>query len=1512
MTSQTVIWTALPNGVTAAGRLRLSVFVSPRLQTDEAQPTLSLFPDFHQTPPDALDWPAHVQSGLVTFRIEVFDSVAEPDDPDTRILEAKATIVAGPLDRALWHALFDAATPVTSHEFKDVSGVVSTNPVSQLHGYVKDRYLRIQDEFKLELPGRVDRSQHLPELHDFFASAPPDSPSPGGGTSPAPSHLEMFRVDRETELSSRISELVATVKTQLDDEIRAAPDAAPRLKALIPGADQVANHFAQLMLFHQPSSRSGPTQPHDVDRLDEFHTRLTALNEYPEILRRLGLVIDLELDDGLKLLDRNATGLRSLRVVPTWTPHLAQTINYSPKTAFAPNAGHFFPASRFTGSALAEMENGMLRLGGGRFELVQVDVDGAALKLAEQARADVRVLAHADDILSPTDDSGIPTLRTAGVSIARRDTTAGLSALNARLGAQRRHNQRLAARDQQPQGSPTTLFAEDVTRGYRVDVFDAERRTWQSLHQRAGIYPLVAGDNEIEDEGCLQLGLTRDGDSDTFKTHHSLCRWDGWSLSVPRPGSRVENAPPPSPTREPPAGPPPPVPAVARVLEATFKARSLPRLRIGRAYQFRARVVNLAGGGLTKDEADQLLKDDPEIGAVAVIPSNQEFVYGRFEPVSAPVVVLKEPLKAAESPELLVLRSGDGAAERHIAPPKTFQQMAETLGRLDAEFGTPKSYNISRREKGSFNDNTIVDLDRTDPIVTLTPQDLEALDPQTMKRAGLRVLSGAPGFVTVRSSNPSRVAMYTIHPEAHLEVPYLPDPLARGAAFRGLPGVATATVATVRDTRLVFEPLSLPADLVAGLGSVTMIDFGPDRDWPDLRPFRLRLEEGEGPPDWNELNRVLTVQLPKGEAAKVRLSSFVVEQDLSEKKLGMWNWVVESRQQDPNKEAQLAPLAKLASLGALWLLTPFHDLKLVHAVQRPVRAPVITSLTAQRIPSAKTPSPTNALLSGVVQVHGQSTIKLDLMASWKEPEDRPDTRKPPRIDAGEMPAFHAHVFEVPVNLPGDDMAFGILATYDATHDVVQFPPRVDPVAAPGRRVRRLRPRPRTGPGPVPIHTDEDGGPDIPEPDQTGPIPVPVHEFGDTRHRQVEYQFVGTTRFSEFFPDAAGGDATNLSLAGPAVAVSIPSSARPPAPKVLYVVPTFRWIKPDPSAGSPRVRRRFGGGLRVYLERPWFASGEGELLGVVLARSSDFPPSDGLAPLTTQWGHDPVWGTAPPTLPPDRQAFRTAESRHGGSGLTLDRVELSADTTVDVVGYPVQYDVGRDLYFSDIEIDPKLSYCPFVRLALVRFQPSSISGAELSHVVLADFAQLVPDRTVTLTANAADPNRMTIKIDGVSYDSNNGPFPADDISAVKSFMEEHQMPVPSALGNFGPVIRLSVQERMSGTLDDMGWGTPRQPVQIDPEGTEVTLPIPRAPGQFRLVIQEFERFHREGLATIPSPPDLDQLRTELEAAHKPPAIIEKDIKAVVAAYALKLKSPGIQDSIRNWAQERLVFADTIEL
>ena len=88
-------------------------------------------------------------------------------------------------------------------------------------------------------------------------------------------------------------------------------------------------------------------------------------------------------------------------------------------------------------------------------------------------------------------------------------------------------------------------------------------------------------------------------------------------------------------------------------------------------------------------------------------------------------------------------------------------------------------------------------------------------------------------------------------------------------------------------------------------------------------------------------------------------------------------------------------------------------------------------------------------------------------------------------------------------------------------------------------------------------------------------------------------------------------------------LSIPSTARPPAPDVRYLIPAWNWVTAT-SATSPSSSR-VGNVLRVYLGRPWFESGIGELLGVVVASP---PPGtvlpSGLQPFVSGFGSDPVF------------------------------------------------------------------------------------------------------------------------------------------------------------------------------------------------------------------------------------------------------------------------------------------------
>ena len=79
-----------------------------------------------------------------------------------------------------------------------------------------------------------------------------------------------------------------------------------------------------------------------------------------------------------------------------------------------------------------------------------------------------------------------------------------------------------------------------------------------------------------------------------------------------------------------------------------------------------------------------------------------------------------------------------------------------------------------------------------------------------------------------------------------------------------------------------------------------------------------------------------------------------------------------------------------------------------------------------------------------------------------------------------------------------------------------------------------------------------------EPETTVARVLGRHEFHDTKHRKVNYTAIATTRFREYFPAAITANPDNLTRKSLPQTLSILNSARPAAPKILYVIPTFGW------------------------------------------------------------------------------------------------------------------------------------------------------------------------------------------------------------------------------------------------------------------------------------------------------------------------------------------------------------------
>jgi hypothetical protein len=260
---------------------------------------------------------------------------------------------------------------------------------------------------------------------------------------------------------------------------------------------------------------------------------------------------------------------------------------------------------------------------------------------------------------------------------------------------------------------------------------------------------------------------------------------------------------------------------------------------------------------------------------------------------------------------------------------------------------------------------------------------------------------------------------------------------------------------------------------------------------------------------------------------------------------------------------------------------------------------------------------------------------------------------------------------------------------------------------------------------------------------------------------------------------------------------------------------------------------------VYLRAPWYSSGDGELLGVVIwpapGDGCSGPPSEQdpekieqLQRYSSQWGRDPIWRTGAVHRTPALTCFTRAATVENALSIEEDSHLMS------VAAHDVGFDDDRQLFYCDVEIDAGSSYFPFVRLALARYQPKSVQGAELSRVLLADFVQFAPDRLCWVAREPDDPRLLRVVVSGTGYQLNRS-FPCTS----------------------------TIEARLERFLTDLGW----VPVSLQPttltnvqavqtlaawEGS-MTLPSSGPEVRFRVVVEEWESFLAD-VPTVSLPPD----------------------------------------------------------
>ena len=284
MPSQSLLWTALPNGLTEDGTgLRVSVVLAPRLDPGGAPSRLSTFTDW-------LDWPATL--ARATFR---FDYGADPPVHvpyrDAGRSRTASTTAGGSAASNVWTKLFRKDLLVRGQPFVDHAGSdVLSFDAAALDLLVKDLYAALARTADGHLP-TIASVLDKPGWNGLVrAVAAVDAPRNAGRDGPRNTSHEFADY-----ASGRL------------------PSAANELPA---GIAKTARLLAAAQLFHTPPSRQvdvvkrartddpsitaswhehakGPLPlAQDFAKLVDFHQIVGAMSSYPVMLRRLGIVVD--------------------------------------------------------------------------------------------------------------------------------------------------------------------------------------------------------------------------------------------------------------------------------------------------------------------------------------------------------------------------------------------------------------------------------------------------------------------------------------------------------------------------------------------------------------------------------------------------------------------------------------------------------------------------------------------------------------------------------------------------------------------------------------------------------------------------------------------------------------------------------------------------------------------------------------------------------------------------------------------------------------------------------------------------------------------------------------------------------------------------------------------------------------------------------------------------------------------------------------------------------------------
>lgn len=1390
MPSQELQWMAVPYDVEEVNgkiKARVAVCVTPRLQdATTADRTLNDYPDF-------ADWPQKLANVGIALELDGIEIPA-----------GKLTSIDDQPDSNVWNSVFRPTTLVRPFEYKPFTNYkILSFPVKNIINTMDATYKSLLTAFDGEAPklfakapqfnadGQSTALKTLPPILAALSDVTPNSDTEG--------RLRFIKdgweKDGERIMRKRMRNEGLSLKNETRgierQEIKKLASPAAMMFQPVDVSTQLGG-LEMVELYHAARTFStddgeGPKRTRRSKRAKstrpkfDFHQVVGVLREFPVVMRRLGLIRHFEFD-----LPESANPSGKVRCKITWPGGSTTTQTLRPWTAYAlkssgdPQFWQFLPRpdndSEITGPLLC-LDNTT------HFDVVQVDVDSVAVKTLNYTRSIAGRYTKTIDTKDQNTDAEPPSIRGTGLQLIR--VNRGLKLAKMLVRSAQNWNRIVS-------NTEVTLYADDLLRGYRLDVYDETASAWQSLMRRNAKYsfPLATGDlkskgiHVLDEEGVLTMGATRPVESDDelsqqqLYAHETVAQWEGWSLVVPPIGQHIgtedELAPPGSKQS-------PPIDFEYQVeTDVAIVPGSLPRLRFGRKYRMRARTVDIAGNG---PKYDELNPND--------FTCTTELIrFLRWDPVVSPTLAMKAHPIEGESLELMVIRNYNADVddsvevatnetnERQVFPPLAAQQILERHGLFDKSpvgqmKGDNATYNVIAGKLGDLPSRWYTRNDAGD----LVPEAQNDTPPANEQKAKTAI-------------------RYPYVPGGPSETPYLTDPLARTLCLDNVPGVAGGQIMQVDLNGATMAAISHSKGVVTvAFGNDTSSPGTGSPSFDPVQSILIKLAEGEAAPDWNAGSRTLTIFLPKSEQAWIKFSSGLGA-DQAE---GDANLDLHGHKGTLSKSGLPGITISKAARGLNWLVSPSRTLHLMHATQKPLKKPnnkkgsVVErgfGYTRARIDLPDT------------YVHGRSTQKIDMFAEWDMWDD--NLNKP----APELLKQSAYFYEQHVE---------------------------------DRLVDKLSNN-------------------------------KVQEFGDTKYRAVTYVPLATTRFREHMPANIRTNKDDLNRKGSGKELDILSSKRPDSLKLRYVVPSYRWVEDEKTFDGTIVRStRKGGGLRLYMDRPWYSSGNGELVGVVLYSTKKFvasnPKGEGkgidnykapaykkggginamqvegmnsllsngkleipeeIQPYVSQWGLDPIWLSAPTPSDNSPRATNFREPKTVLDSVSL--AEFNRKQRFSVVGYEPKFDTERQLWYCDIEMDPGKSYYPFVRLSLCRLQPKSLANPQngedvyCSPVTQSEFCQLAPDREAMARVEA-DRLSVTVQVSGHTYRTNSS-------------------------GQLGSEIEVTIEKRSAGAGDqDLGW-VPVTTQRIDRINAAniwggLLKTDESVDGvQHRVVIKEYEQFYAD--------------------------------------------------------------------